>query len=313
MKDMKDALLNILNTIISTEMRKSKEQQDSSLVGFCLRSIRRIKQKKHDSKKIFFFSSSWRKLYPVIKTFVDHAVDDLFSGRPQVGDVGRIDGYMHLLAEIRRLGKMDKNAPPSTVRTRGPAVVRAAHGRRFIKTAGVAASLYLVICASLVFVAGAWQDVDSLKDFLSIPYNIWVEKDGVSIYKSNDVKTYNTLKELAEKENLDLLISDYYPPNITLNAASVVQIEQSKEIDLVSTDNRLRFFIEINAAKRIESFHLFYEHEKVIEINGVDVAVLAAGDMYQFDFVYKQDYYSVSFSDYDELTAVVASMTRYLR
>lgn len=312
MKDMHQDLLNILNTIVSVEMSKTHAERDSSLVDSCLRAIRRLEKTKGTNKKAFLFSSSWRKLYPSIKSFVDHQVDALFSGRKAMVNTGQIDEYMSILAEVRRLGKMDKDDQPVVIGKK-PVAAKPLRYKKVLRASYIAASFYVVFCASLLFASGSWQTIDSLKDFLAIPYNVWVENDGQSIYKTDDVRTYGTLTALAEKENLDLLIPDYYPPQVVMRDASIAQVEQTQKIDIVSDDNQLRFSIELNAVKRIETFYKFYDDEEKIEINGVEIVVIEVDGVYQFDFVYHQDYYVVVFSDYDELTAVVASMTKYLR
>lgn len=185
--------------------------------------------------------------------------------------------------------------------------------RRFVRVACVMLIVTVVLSMSVIVMARVarysstleWIS-DHIEEILGWSSGTH-EKDGITIYRGDTSKYYNSIEELLSKEDLDILYPSSLPGGIKLQSVSITEFD-GNEFTLTfifSNDS-----IGISVYNFDLSSHIF-DTEDTVTINGIEYRVSHISEWYQADCVTDKYAYTITSLDYDNLIYLLNSMKEY--
>ncbi len=185
--------------------------------------------------------------------------------------------------------------------------------KRFVRVASIMLMVMVVLGMSVTVmarVAGYSSTFEWVSDHIEEILG-WSpgthEKEGITIYRGESSKYYDTIEELLISENLDILYPSSLPNGIKLRSVSITEYDGNKFTltFIFNTDS-----IGISVFNYDLSSHIF-DTEDTITINGIEYSISQFPEWYQADYVTEKYAYTIMSDDYDSLIDLLNSMKEH--
>jgi hypothetical protein len=119
----------------------------------------------------------------------------------------------------------------------------------------------------------------------------------------SDTRFYDSLEELLEMENLNVLFPASLPNGYTFTDFIVIDTDHNFQIQMFAAEPFIEFIAYIERDIQLDS----YDYES----DGIKYRILEMGDgLYQADFSYETDYYTIVANDRAILSEIINNLAR---
>jgi len=144
---------------------------------------------------------------------------------------------------------------------------------------------------------------DMIRSALNSSERTSVNSSGNQTFLDDNVRFYDSIEELLETENLSVSYPIKLPEGYSFTEFIVLDIETGMQIQMLATEPFLEFIIDIDANIQLDS----YDYDD----NGIKYRVFSPSDgMYQADFSYENDYYTIVANDRAILSEIINNLAR---
>lgn len=170
----------------------------------------------------------------------------------------------------------------------------------------------LVALFSIISVANDWNVFDFLSEKFgsvhSAPIEEEIEFDGISVIVNNTERLYDSVDEIIEHENLEILFPEYLPEEIKLIRISIHKQNDCEEINFWFKED-VGFSYYATHDNELDNKIINVSNE-VLKINNVDFYFLNMPDIsqYQAYFSHKGYTYTIAYSDKAELLKILKTI-----
>lgn len=243
----------------------------------------------------------------VLQGLMDHETDMLCIGE---GDVELISRCADVISE-RETELLSHDEFMSIVHEAADSFVtvpKKAKAKKFSlkRTLIIAASLALLI-AACTFAVSTWGFSESgfLRNLIKKPEGTIGEIGGITIQDGGKARTYSTIEEAIEKENLDIMYPTVFPDNIIVESVYITETNgDNKTFYLLTNDINVGFCVEIGTDNpKVDTKDL-----SVYEINGVKFYTFNDEEnTKRYYALHYDDYnsYSIHANNYEELILIL--------
>ena len=181
--------------------------------------------------------------------------------------------------------------------------------RRILLIAAVIAILVAIL--SFVSVAFEWNIIDSMKEKFgsvhSVPVGEEQFENGVTLINNGKNTKYSSIKELTEKENIEILTPKDLPNNIEISNVRVFDKQLNKKITITFSDENLYFSVMLNydipevATK---------SYDKKMTVNSTDYYISTLSDVGTnlVQFSHNGNYYKITCNDMEILLDIIENL-----
>ena len=169
--------------------------------------------------------------------------------------------------------------------------------KRFvIIIAAILAALFLIAATAAAF---GYNVLNMLINTLHSPKKEAINYDGNTIFRTDDTRTYNSLDELLEVENLKILYPAKLPDGYAFTDFRVSDYGRGLEILLFSVDSFVEFHV---------CFGVNYPVESIYETNNITYNVFETNGYNQAEWNYGEDYYTIAVDDESTLLEIINNL-----
>ena len=178
--------------------------------------------------------------------------------------------------------------------------------KRILLIAAVIAILVAIL--SFVSVAFEWDIHDIMKEKFgsvhSVPVGEEQIENGVTFINNGKNKIYSSLDELAQKENLNILLPKDLPDEIKTDK---VFVTDGKTLDFTFTNEALLFSIVLNCNLPKEATEIY---DKKITVNSTDYYISTLSDVGTnlVQFSHNGNYYKITCNDMEILLDIIENL-----
>lgn len=181
--------------------------------------------------------------------------------------------------------------------------------KRILLIAAVIAILVAIL--SFVSVAFEWNIHDIMKEKFgsvhSVPVGEEYVENGVTFINNGKSKTYHSIEELKEKENLNILLPNDLPDGIQTETIFLASDKTGKRIDITFSDENLFFTTTLNTTMPNEATK---NHNKKITVNSTDYYISTLSDVGTnlVQFSHNGNYYKITCNDMEILLDIIENL-----
>lgn len=194
----------------------------------------------------------------------------------------------------------------------GKAEAMASYARKRLRAkrlALIAAVLAIIIALLGIIAIGSGDASDELMKRVGAIVEEWLpgtskDYDGITVYKSNETKTYSSIEEFAKSEEIEILYPTWLPENEKIVRVMYV-LQNGTEKYILQTENPT-FGIGIGINEELGE-DLKADCTKK-EIAGLTVYYFQSAQYFQADFVYKNNHYSVTAYSEEDLFRIIENL-----
>ena len=176
--------------------------------------------------------------------------------------------------------------------------------RTLLKRIAIVAAAIIIMATTIAVIATAF-DMDIIKFLKNItgePNGTVVNVDEFTFYNSNGAKKYDTVQQMAEIENLEIMYPTSLPDGVDIRSIRLTNNANNNDmLQLITNNAKVNLHIELNASEFTEYSDNIYEHGGVKYYIHLDEGCIAT-------CFYKSNVYYVSAENYDDLISIINSM-----
>lgn len=194
----------------------------------------------------------------------------------------------------------------------GKAEAMASYARKRLRAkrlALIAAVLAIIIALLGIIAIGSGDASDELMKRVGAIVEEWLpgtskDYDGITVYKSNETKTYSSIEEFAKSEEIEILYPTWLPENEKI-VRVIYTIRNGAEKYILQTENTA-FSIGIDISEELGE-DLKADCTKK-EFAGLTVYYFQTARYFQADFVYKNKHYAVNAYSEEDLFRIIENL-----
>ena len=172
------------------------------------------------------------------------------------------------------------------------------HRRVFVAVIAVIATLFI---ATITAAAFGYNILDLAKKALNIPEKTVSDFDGNDVMFSNNTRFYNSMDEMLETENLNILYPVKLPDGYCFTNFEVIKTDIGFDIWAYAAEPYIDFRILVGANINIDH----YSHET----NGIEYDIVKIDDnLYQAVWSDSEDYYMIVVGDEALLSEIIKNL-----
>lgn len=181
--------------------------------------------------------------------------------------------------------------------------------RRILLIAAVIAILVAIL--SFVSVAFEWDIIDSMKEKFgsvhSVPVGEEQFENGVTLINNGKNTKYSSIKELTEKENIEILTPKDLPNNIEISNVRIFDKQLNKKITITFSDENLYFSVMLNYDIPEEATK---SYDKKMTVNSTDYYISTLSDVGTnlVQFSHNGNYYKITCNDMEILLDIIENL-----
>lgn len=181
--------------------------------------------------------------------------------------------------------------------------------KRILLIAAVIAILVAIL--SFVSVAYEWDIFHELKErfgtVANTPAGVVQEENGITFQRVDDVKTYDTIEELVEKEKLDILLPDTQS-KYRIKTIYLQNTTKNETISVAFKQEDLYLDIEFNTS--IPKPIISNKDLEVYNINNIKCYIESLDDvgLVQICFSYQGNFYKFTYSDKQVILDIIKNL-----
>ena len=142
-----------------------------------------------------------------------------------------------------------------------------------------------------------------------IPYNVPVEKEGITFVKNGKSIIYDTIEGLLESENVNILYPSWLPESVCINEIHVIEQENGKKV-VISFNNADLSYIAMQSGYDINEMDSITKKDANIDGVQTDVIFLETNTGYETLFNYEDVQYIICGKSLDELDRILEGLRR---
>ncbi|MCL2071162.1 MAG: hypothetical protein FWH07_02890 [Oscillospiraceae bacterium] len=169
--------------------------------------------------------------------------------------------------------------------------------RFIIMIAAVIASFSLVI---VTVSAMGYNPIELIRNALNSSNRIATDNRGDGVMLSDDIRVYNSMSEMLEKENLNILYPAKLPDKYEFTEFKITDFGDILVAGSYNIEPYISFEIRIGAGIPIED----YSHE----INGIRYTITERDSMYDVAWSYGTDYYTIVVGDKTIISEIIENL-----
>lgn len=255
--------------------------------------------------------------------YLNHQIDKELDKDPGEQNWDRIEEYQKALDEVCK-GTYDPDPDikeeklnelrrlyHKTGKTRG---LRTEHPHWI---PGAVAACLLIVILGIPVMSAAINRISPIdvirrwgEQFFNIPYNVPVEKDGITFVRHEAAIRYGSIEELLNSEKLNILYPSILPEGVSVNKVYYSVAESGDSISITFIPNTIEIVIVMS-----EEYNKVMVDESRTELNIVgektNVLVLNKDEYVEMLFVYKGVSYSIKATDESTLGSIVAGLIEW--
>lgn len=181
--------------------------------------------------------------------------------------------------------------------------------KRILLIAAVIAILVAIL--SFVSVAFEWDIIDSMKEkfgsVFNIPVGVEHVENGITFINNGEYQQYQSLKELTEKEKLNVLLPNKLTHDFTINTVIVYEKQNNKRIDITFLNKNLLFSVMLNHTLPKEASE---NYDKKVTVNSTDYYISTLSDVGTnlIQFSHNGNYYKITCNDMEILLDIIENL-----
>ncbi len=186
-----------------------------------------------------------------------------------------------------------------------------------LRTAMIAlilASLFatISIIADVEGYSSTWEFIaKNIKTIFKMDSGSSTDLDGVTIHKPVSTINYESMDELIEKENLDILYPTWMPEGVQIANIQKINVSATEwQVTFIYSDTKYNIFIRNYYLNNIE----MAANREVYEYNGVKFFIKKVNDQWYQAYCQHEGFeYSFKSADYDSLIKIINNMKGLLK
>lgn len=194
----------------------------------------------------------------------------------------------------------------------GKAEAMASYARKRLRAkrlALIAAVLAIIIALLGIIAIGSGDASDELMKRVGAIVEEWLpgtskDYDGITVYKSNETKTYSSIEEFAKSEEIEILYPTWLPEGAKLLNVNYALYSDREEYSYRTGNPFCNVDVKLNEG--------LAEETKVVcntkEINGLTVYYCQTPQFHQADFDYKNNHYIVTAYTEEDLFKITENL-----
>lgn len=186
-----------------------------------------------------------------------------------------------------------------------PSVVAPQRKIRFVfKRIAIVAAAIIIMMTTTVAIAAAFgvNIFEYIKNIASEPDGTTVNIDEFTFYNAKSTKKYNSIQEMVESENLDIMYPTRLPDGVDIESIRLTDNTNGNNMVQISTNIvSVNIQIELRTSELISYFDKIYENNEVIYYIRTKEACSAT-------CYYKNNYYYISANTYEDLILIINNM-----
>ena len=169
--------------------------------------------------------------------------------------------------------------------------------RFFIAIAAVAVSFSLII----VTVSAMGYDVIGLiRKALNSPERSATDNRGDGVILSDDIRVYNSMSEMLESENLNILYLAELPRGYKFTDFRITDFGSRLVLGAYASEPYISFEVRIGENRQIEN----YEYE----LNGIKYNITKDDGTYHAEWIFNSDYYTIVVNDKETISEIIENL-----
>lgn len=213
-------------------------------------------------------------------------------------DVDKINKNNELLIE-RGLCLINKKKSQKSIDSRKRTIL---YNEKLLFVLGI---MLVLLITQLTAMAFGYNPVIEIYEFFTSNGVLQkVNETGITYTYHDDTKTYTSINELIEKENLDIQYPTILPDGIEVQQIRKYIVDDYNEYFIVFNTDILLWQIDEKYSINIDYIE-FYE---TLNINNSNVYIIDQQDNYMAIFYHDNYEYSVTYNDYDTLIEIIKNI-----
>ncbi len=191
-----------------------------------------------------------------------------------------------------------------------PSIVAPQRKRRLLlKRIAIVAAAVIIMITTTVAIAAAFDFdiINFLKDIAGEPDGTTENIDEFTFHKAGETKKYDSIQEMIESENLDIMYPSSFPEGTKIRDVWLSDTTNYENVVHISTyDAEVNVQIELNS---IEINHIEYSSssDKIYEHNGITYYIYLF-EHHEAVCYYKNNTYYISAKNYEDLIYIINNM-----
>ncbi len=187
--------------------------------------------------------------------------------------------------------------------------VRKFKKKKILLIAAVIAILIAIL--SIVSIAFEWNIFDALKDrFGSVanaPAGVEQHEDGITFERLGKNRKYNSVVDMVEQENIDILIPINPPNNLKVETIKIYEMDKKERINVYFNDSVLSCIVDIDTSIPTDVVNGF---DEIIEINNLQCYIIELKDvdLVLVYFSYDNNCYKYTYNDKQVLLDIIENL-----
>ena len=174
---------------------------------------------------------------------------------------------------------------------------------RLVATIAICVAVGLIALQGVAMAMGYDNFIAWIRSALSSDERATVDTAGNQTFLDDNVRIYDSIEDLFETENLNVLFPTSLPNGYAFTDFIVLNIDSVLEIQAVASNPLIEFTVYVGASVQLDS----YDHEG----NDIKYRIAEMGEgLYQADFSYEDDYYTIVVSDRVVLSEIMNNLAR---
>ena len=210
---------------------------------------------------------------------------------------------------VRKIPFVEKtttlNTPPTSVKGRATKV----KSHKILLIAAIISILVAIFTISSI--AFDWNIFDELKNrfgtVAEAPVNEEIEVNGISVYMYGERKDYDSLEDVIETKNIDILYPTKLPNDIMLNRVVFSNFESKEKIVFSFNDKDFTYTILFGEGVTEDKRNVSTD---ILKINDIDCYVIEKIDVgiVQIYFEYNNNLYKLTYNNKQGLIEVIENL-----
>jgi hypothetical protein len=173
---------------------------------------------------------------------------------------------------------------------------------RLVATIAICVAVGVIALQGVAMAMGYDNVFDLIRSAFSSAERASTDGDGHEMSLTDDFRTYNSVSEMLESENLNILYPVELPIGYKFTDFIIVDSDNSFQLRALAAEPYISFTVEFNVNFQIDN----YEYK----INGIEYnAFETPSGFYQAEWIYNTDYYAITLGDKTTLSKIIESLT----
>lgn len=176
------------------------------------------------------------------------------------------------------------------------------------RVAIIAAALSVLIVGGTMVASALGFDLwGYISETVRQPNGTEIESNGITLYNSGEIKTYITLKEAVEKENLDIMYPVALPDGVTVESIYIADSNiGDQNIQILTKSNAVMVIVDTNVVPNDNA----HQGNEVYPKDGVNYILFESTTEYKYGAYCNVDNcaYTIQAKKYEDLIFVIDNM-----